>query len=99
MYKNNDKRRLYWLINKYLLNEIDESTFCNEFYYSYDLEINVDVFTDNEKIFFSELNEITSRFSQYEEDHMMDSKAFSDIDELKKKIIETKIKLEGEGLF
>ncbi|MEN2486654.1 hypothetical protein AAYQ05_02535 [Flavobacterium sp. B11] len=99
MYKKNDKRRLYWLINKYLLNEIDESTFCNEFYYSYDLEINVNAFTNNEKIFFSELNEVTSRFSQYEEDHMMDSKAFSDIDELKKKIIETKIKLEGEGLF
>lgn len=99
MYKKNDKRRLYWLINKYLLKEIDESTFCNEFYYSYDLEINVDVFTNNEKIFFSELNEVISRFSQYEEDHIMDLKAFSNADELKQKIIETKAKLKGEGLF
>ena len=39
MYEKNDKRRVYWLIDLYLAGKIDDKTFCDEFYYSYDLEI------------------------------------------------------------
>ena len=46
MYDNNDKRRLYWLIDQYLLNKIDESIFCDEFYYSYDLEVSSETLSE-----------------------------------------------------
>ncbi|TCN60928.1 magnesium and cobalt transport protein CorA [Flavobacterium circumlabens] len=99
MYRKNDKRRLYWLIDEYILGKINESTFCDEYYYSYDLEIDNSTFTHNEKYIFSELSKVTSRFSQYEEDHILDSKAFSSIDELRQKVLETRDKLKGENLF
>jgi hypothetical protein len=93
MYKKNDKRRLYSLIDSFLGGEIDSSTFCDEFYYSYDLEITKDMLNNIEYGAFSELNEIASRFSKYESDHRLDPKAFSGEEELMKKIRETKEKL------
>ncbi|WP_347066848.1 hypothetical protein [Flavobacterium sp. WV_118_3] len=98
MYDKSDKRRLYWLISQYLLGKIDEPFFCDEFYYSYDLEVDSNTLTDIEKVAFAELSQISSRFSQYEEDHKLDSKAFSTVEELKQKIIETKEKLKGQNL-
>jgi hypothetical protein len=95
MYKKDDKQRLYWLIDEYLAGNIDESTFCDEFYYSYDLEIDNNILNNNEQQAFSELSKITSRFSQYEEDHKLDEQAFSTVSELRHKIIETKGKLKS----
>jgi hypothetical protein len=97
MYDKNDKRRLYWLIDKYLLGKINESTFCDEFYYSYNLEIDSRVLNDIEQQAFSELGKVTSRFSQYEEDHKLDALAFSTVKELKQKIIETREKLKEQS--
>jgi hypothetical protein len=93
MYDKNDKRRIYWLIDQYLSGEIDESFFCDEFYYSYDLEVDNNTLSDIEKVAFAELSQVSSRFSQYEEDHKLDSRAFSTAEELNQKIIETKEKL------
>jgi len=93
MYDKSDKLRLYWLIDEYLSGKINEATFCDEFYYSYDLKLNHETLTIIEKTLFSELSKITSRFSQYEEDHKLDARAFSTVQELKQKIIETKEKL------
>ena len=95
MYEKNDKQRLYWLIDQYLLGKIDESTFCDEFYYSYDLEINNDILSESEQQVFSDLSKVSSRFSQYEEDHKLDAKAFSSAKDLREKIIETKEKLQN----
>jgi hypothetical protein len=96
MYDKSDKRRLYWLIEQYLLGKINELTFCDEFYYSYDLEINEEILTEVERQSFKELSEVSSRFSQYEEDHKLDARAFSTVQELKQKIMETKDKLKQE---
>ncbi|WP_312763983.1 hypothetical protein [Epilithonimonas sp.] len=93
MYHKSDKRRLYWLIDQYLLGKINELIFCDEFYYSYDLEVDSNTLTDIEKAAFTELSRVSSRFSQYEEDHKLDPKAFSTVEELRQKIIETKEKL------
>lgn len=90
MYEKSDKRRLYWLIDQYLLGKIDEPIFCDEFYYSYDLEVNNETLTGVEQQAFSELSKVSSRFSQYEEDHKLDARAFSTVQELKQKILETK---------
>ena len=38
-FKKSDKRRLYELIQLYLLGQIDEVLFCDEFYYCYDIEL------------------------------------------------------------
>lgn len=96
MYDNNDKRRLYWLIDQYLLNKIDESIFCDEFYYSYDLEVSSETLGEIEQQAFLELSKVVSRFSQYEEDHKLDARAFSTVQELRQKIIETKDKLKEQ---
>ncbi|MBI4086574.1 hypothetical protein HY416_01175 [Candidatus Kaiserbacteria bacterium] len=93
IYDKNDRRRLYWLIDEYLSGNIDESTFCDEFYYSYSLEIDPKILSDIERKVFSELDKVASRFSQHEEDHAVGPRAYSTVEELKQKIIETKEKL------
>lgn len=95
MYDKRDKRRLYWLIEQYLSGRIDESIFCDEFYYSYDLEIDNNTLTDIEKVVFAELSTVAGRFSEYEEDHLGLPNGFYTAEELKQKIIETKEKLDG----
>jgi len=97
MYDKNDKRRLYSLIDQYLLGKITEPTFCDEFYYSYDLEIASDTLNDIEQVAFAELSKVSSRFSQYEEDHKLDARAFSTVEELRQKIVETKDKLKEQS--
>jgi len=97
MYEKSYKRRLYWLIDQYLSGKIDEPTFCDEFYYSYDLEISNETLSDVEQQTFAELSNVSSRFSQYEEDHKLDARAFSTVQELKQKIIETKKKLQEQS--
>lgn len=95
MYDKKDKRRLYWLIDEYLSGKIDEPTFCDEFYYTYNLEMDNKLLNDSERKVFSELSKVTSRFSQYDEDHKLDARAFATVQELKLKIIETKEKLKN----
>ena len=97
MYDKNDKRRLYWLIDEYLLGKINESNFCDEFYFSYDLEVNSETLNEVEQQAFSELSKVSSRFSQYEEDHKLDARAFSTVEELKQKIAETKERLRKQN--
>lgn len=96
MYDKKDKRNLYWLLDEYLLGEINEQVFCDEFYYSYDLELNHSTLTEIEAISFSELSQVSSRFSQFDEDHKLDESAFSTVKELRQKIIETKEKLKNK---
>ena len=95
MYNKNDKRRLYWLINLYLENKIDERNFCDEFYYSYDLEIDNNDLTEKEHDAFSSLSAISGRYSEYKEDHMLDANAFTTTQELCDKIKETHNKLKA----
>lgn len=85
MYNKDDKRRLYWLIEQYILGQIDEPLFCDEYYYSYDLQISKDTLSDIERRVFSELSTVSSRFSQYKEDHKLDARAFTTLQELKQK--------------
>ena len=97
MFEKDDKRRLYWLIDHYLSDKIDERTFCDEYYYSYDLEIDYGTFSDVEQKAFNELSVISSRFSEFEEDHQLDARAFSTKEELRQKVQETQEKLKTES--
>lgn len=97
VYENSDKLRLYWLINQYILGNINESLFCDEFYYCYDLGIDRNKLNSVEKNAFQELDEIVSRFSPYKEDHLLDPKAFTTTEELHQKIMETDLLLKAQN--
>lgn len=97
MFKKDDKRRLYWLMDIYLSGKIDEKMFCDEYYYSYDLEIDYKGLSSIEEKAFFELSAVSSRFSEFKEDHELDSKAFSTKEELQKKVKETQEKLKSES--
>ncbi len=94
MFEKNDKRRLYWLIDMYLSGKMNAPEFCDEFYYCYDQELDREtVLTIQELEVFEELDTVAGRFSEFEEDHKLDPKAFSSEEQLKRKVIETKEKL------
>ena len=90
MYKKNDKRRLYWLIDSYLSKEVTAKFFCDEYYYCYDLELDDEFLTDLEKDNFSRLSAVVSRFSEFKEDIENYPGIYFTEQELKQKIIETK---------
>jgi hypothetical protein len=93
MYEKNDKAILYWLIDELLSGKITASKFCDEFYLSYSLSVDHATLTLNEKEEFSSLDEVAGRFSEYEEDHRLDPKAFASIKELKERALGVKNKL------
>jgi hypothetical protein len=93
MFEKKDKRRLSWLIDMYLEGKITARTFCDEYYYSYDLEIDNKDLNELEQQAFSELSKISSRFSEFPEDHAALPRGFYTEEQLKKKIEETKKRL------
>jgi hypothetical protein len=97
VFEKNDKRRLYQLMDMYLKGTITASVFCDEFYYSYDLELDDAIFTDLERQAFSDLSTLVGRFSPYEEDHLGLPHGFYTEAELRNKILETKEKLKEQN--
>lgn len=97
IYNKRDKRYLYLIIDPFISGEIDERTFCDEYYYTYDLELDSSTLTEKETLLFFELSKVVSRFSPYPEDHKLYPKAFTDKEELRKKILETKQSLQCKG--
>lgn len=95
MYDMNDKERLYWLIDQYLLEKINETIFCNEFHNLFVNEMDIKMLTNLEYEAFSNLNNVSQRFSEYEEDFKLWT-GFVTAEELKQKIIETREKLQGK---
>ena len=93
MYEKTDKRIIYQLIDMYLLGKITESTFCREFYCSYDLELDYDTLTEEEYKSFYELSKIVSRFSEFEEDIKKYPGTYYSKEEVRKKIVATKEQL------
>lgn len=93
MYDKSDKRRLYWLIDQYLVGKINELSFCDEFYYLYDLGIDRKALTESERKIFENLSMVVSRFSQHEEDHKLDARAFATKQELGQEILNAKNRL------
>ena len=93
MFSKTDKRRLYELMDMYLSGKIDANSFCDEYYYCYDLEVDMDTLTELENKAFSDLGKVSSRFSPYKEDYALDIRAFNNEEQLRQKIIETNIAL------
>ena len=81
-------------MDMFIMSQITASVFCDEFYYSYDLEIDSNMLSNKEESAFSDLSIVSSRFSPFESDHDMFPNAFFTEKELMQKIIETKEKLQ-----
>ena len=88
-----DRRRIYQLIDMYLTEAIDDESFCDEFVPLYNVEIDYDCLTNDERKSFSALMTVASRFSEFEEDHQKVPGFFYTKEQLRKKIKETKEKL------
>ncbi|TDW91897.1 colicin immunity domain-containing protein [Dinghuibacter silviterrae] len=99
MFVNSDKRRLYWLIIEYLNQHISARTFCDEFYYCYDLAIDYDTLTQQEKDGFSSLSEITGRFSEFENDIRKYPGTYYTEQQLRQKVTETKEALNAKDFL
>ncbi|RAW01165.1 hypothetical protein [Pseudochryseolinea flava] len=97
MFEKNDKRRLYWLIDQYLLGKMNGWTFCNEYYYSYSLELKDEDLSKLEQFVFSELDKITSRYTDVQEDLVKYPGVYYNEEELRQKVIETKEKLKEQS--
>ena len=95
MFPKDDKRRLYWLMEQYLAGKIDGGTFCDEYYYSYDLEVDYDTLSDTEHQAFRDLSRVSGRFSQFEEDIKKYPGTYFTEEDLRKKVQETQEKLQG----
>ena len=86
--KINNKKRIYWLINQYLLEKIDAQTFSDEYYYCFDLELRNLNLTNLEKHIFTELSIVAGRFSDIKEDLEKYPGTYFTEEELRNKIIE-----------
>lgn len=96
MFEKNDKKRLYWLMDQYVLKKISAPTFCNEYYYCYSLELDTDTLDSREKEAFYALTNVVDRFSEFEEDHKKLPGVYFTEDQLQKKVLETKKILESQ---
>lgn len=90
-----NKGKLDWIIDQYLLQKIDESTFCNEYHNLFVNEMDVNTFTDIEYVIFSNLSDISQRFTEYKEDFKL-WKGFVTAEELTQKVVETKARLKEQ---
>jgi hypothetical protein len=93
MFRKNDKRRLYWLIGQYLSGKMDSNTFCDEYYYCYDLELDYESLSETEREAFKELSSVSSRFSEFRKDIEQHPGVYFTSKELRKKVQETQEKL------
>jgi hypothetical protein len=73
MYKKTEKRRLYWLIDAYLMGVLSIQEFIDEFYYCYSLKLDKSVLNSHEKKIFDDLNDKINRYSD------LDSTNFPDV--------------------
>ena len=88
----NDKRRIYWLIDKYLESTISTLTFSQEYHACFDLEEQKELSEFEENI-LCELSDIAGRFSEIESDHRKRPGLYYTADEVYQKASEVKEKL------
>lgn len=64
----NDKEKLYYLIKEFIKGNYKANVFCDEFTIQYDIETDYSTLSNEENHYFSELSNITTRFSDDTED-------------------------------
>jgi len=66
-----NREALWYLIDGLLAGSYSVNNFCDEFSRIYNIEIDYDELTSEERLEFRELSKITGRFSPYEEDQKL----------------------------
>ena len=84
-------------MQQYLVGKIDERTFCDEYYYSYGLEIDYETLLDVEQRAFAELSAVSRRFTEFQEDIEQYPGVYFTSRELHEKVKETQDKLRAES--
>ncbi len=94
-FRRSDKRRIYALIDSYLSSKISALDFCDEFHSSYGMDLNLESLSDTERSVFSSLDEVSGRFSPYNNDHEKHPGVYFTEDELKEKVISSRNALDA----
>lgn len=81
------KEKLYYLLQEFQRGNYGIKTFCDEFTEIFDMELDYDSLTNLENQLFNELEIMTGRFSEFEEDLKIPNVYFS-AEQVKKKINE-----------
>lgn len=93
MFEDTDKKKLYWLIDQFLLGKVNIWEFSDEYHTCYDVEFDLDCLTEKEYKLFSNLSLIVGRFSPYKTDHIAHPGFFYTEKEIRKKAAEIKEQL------
>ena len=93
MFEVNDRRRIYWLIDKYLDKKIDTLTFVEEYHNCFDIEVDVNDLSTDEKAVLCELSDISNRYSESDSDHRNYPGVYFTEQHVREKAQETKKKL------
>ena len=93
MRKDVFKKSLLNLLDDYLKKSINEELFCDRFYLLYSRGIEKDLFDIKELEILNKLDFVVSRFSSFPEDHALDDKAFTTVNQLKHTTNESRDKL------
>lgn len=62
------REKLYYLLSEYIRENFNTEMFCDMFTFTYDIETDYNVLSNQEKSLFEELCKLTARFSSNEDD-------------------------------
>jgi len=81
-------RRVYHLIEQYISEQISDDTFCDEFYYCYELNIDHSTLASLEREAFAAIGDIAERFTNINDDRKPETVATSNSAQLRKAVKE-----------
>ena len=87
------KNKIWELIARFILGEVNEVNFCNQFYDLYVHQVDYNEYSPEEELCLNQLSEVAGRFTQFETDLRDYPGVFYTKEELAAKICETKDKL------
>ena len=96
MFKKNDKKYLYWIIECYISNKITGAVFCDAFYNCYDLELNHKSLSEDELRIFEKLDFVVERYTPFKEDILRYPDIYSSDEQLRTAVQNAKDELPFE---
>ena len=75
-----EKEKLYYLVREYSKGNYKTKVFCDEFSNMYNIETDYAILSEVERRYFSDLCEITDRFSEYEDELAIPNMYYSETD-------------------
>lgn len=89
----NTPEYIYSLMEQFINGDISARKFCDLFYESFGLEMDLSLLSGNERKEFERLSEVSSRFSEFDEDRVNFPNAYSDENELLERVLSVQANL------